>query len=191
MRLLIALVCLVFVAGCTSGKDAVASGTDFEFVSPGGKIDITYDGADRKQIPAISGESLLEDGKEIKLSDYADKVVVLNIWGAWCPPCRVEAPELQKVYDQTRESGVVVLGIDVRDHQRSAPQDFVRNSKITYPSIYDAPARTLLSLKGYPRSVVPSTIILDRAHRVAAIHLRPIEATDLLPTIKRLTEEPR
>jgi thiol-disulfide isomerase/thioredoxin len=191
MKVLIALACLVFVAGCSSGDDAVATGSQFQFVSPGGKLDITYDGADRKPIPDISGEDLLAEGKQIKLSDYAGKVVVLNIWGSWCPPCRVEAPEMQKLYDQTKDSGVMVLGIDVRDNQRSAPQDFVRNNNLTYPSIYDAPARTLLSLKGYPRAAVPSTIVLDRSHRVAAVYLRDLLASDLLPTVQRLTAEPR
>jgi hypothetical protein len=72
-------------------------------------------------------------------------------------------PELQKVYDQTKGSGVQLLGIDVRDEVRSAPADFVRDTGITYPSIYDPPGRSLLALNGYPRSVVPSTIVLDRA----------------------------
>jgi thiol-disulfide isomerase/thioredoxin len=184
MRWLIAL-CLLLVAGCTSGKDAVSSGSDFVFVSPGGKTDIFYNGSDRKNIPDLSGESLLEDGKKIRISDFADKIVILNIWGSWCPPCRVEAPELQKVHN----GGTVVLGIDVHDQQRSAPQDFVRNNGLTYPSIYDPPGKSLLSLNGYPRGTVPSTIVLDRAHRVAAVFLRDLLATDLQPVIERLGAE--
>lgn len=182
----LALVALLLVAGCSSGKDAVSSGTEFVFVSPGGKTDIFYDGPDRKPIPDLSGSSLLDDGKTIRISDYSGKILVLNIWGSWCPPCRVEAAELQKIHD----SGTAVLGIDVRDHQRSAPQDFVRNHNLTYPSIYDPPAKTLLSLKGYPRATVPSTIVLDRQHRVAAVYLRDLLATDLQPLIQRLSAEP-
>lgn len=189
MRWIVGLLVGFLVAGCSTGKDAVSSGSDFQFVSPGGKLEITYDGSDRKSIGDLSGSDLLDETKRIKLSDFPDKVVVLNIWGSWCGPCRVEAPELQKVYDQTRESAVV-LGIDVRDEQRSAPQDFVRNNNLTYPSIYDPPGKSLLALKGYPRAVVPSTIVLDRSHRVAAIYLRALEATDLLPLLNRLTSEP-
>lgn len=190
MRLaMAAAVVLLALAGCSTGDDAVATGTEFQFVSPGGKTEISYEGADRKAIPNLSGESLLEAGKQISLSDYDGKVVVLNIWGAWCAPCRVEAPELQKLYDQTRESGVQVLGIDVRDHQRSAPEDFMRDRKLTYPSIYDPPSRTLLALKGYPRSVVPSTIVLDKRRRVAAVYLRDVLASDLLPLVERLAAE--
>jgi thiol-disulfide isomerase/thioredoxin len=137
----------------------------------------------------LAGESLLEAGKQVRLSDFAGRVVVLNIWGSWCGPCRVEAPELQKLYDQTRDSGVTVLGVDVHDEQRSAPEDFVRDRAISYPSIYDPPARTLLALRGYPRSTVPSTIVFDREHRVAAVFLRDLRAADLLPVVNRLAGE--
>jgi thiol-disulfide isomerase/thioredoxin len=184
MKWLGTLLALILVAGCSSGKDAVATGSDFVFVSPNGQTDIFYNGADRKTIPDLSGQSLLED-KQIKLSDFPGPIV-LNVWGSWCGPCRTEAPELQKVHD----AGTPVLGIDVRDQQRSAPQDFVRSRNLTYPSIYDPPAKTLLSLRGYPRATVPSTIVLDRHHRVAAIYLRDLLATDLLPVIQRLTAEP-
>jgi peroxiredoxin len=191
VRWLVAVVAGLALAGCSTGDDAVASGTEFQFVSPGGQTEIRYEGADRKAIPNLSGESLMEAGRQIALSDYAGKVVVLNVWGAWCAPCRVEAPEMQKLYDATRESGVQVLGIDVRDQQRSAPEDFVRDRKLTYPSIYDKSARTLLALKGYPRSVVPSTIVLDRRHRVAAVYLRDLLASDLQPLVEQLVgEEP-
>jgi thiol-disulfide isomerase/thioredoxin len=151
---------------------------------------ITYEGANRKKLGDLSGESLLEPGKQIKLSDYAGKVVVLNIWGAWCGPCRAETPELQKLNDDGKDTGLQVLGIDVRDDIRSQPEDFVKNQKLTYPSIYDPSARSLLALKGYPRNAVPSTIILDREHKVAAVYLIATLAKDLQPLLKQLTDEP-
>jgi thiol-disulfide isomerase/thioredoxin len=183
------LAAVLLAAGCSTGKDAVSSGSDFQFVSPDGKTEIFYEGADRKSIGELSGDDLLNEGKRISLSDFAGKVVVINIWGSWCGPCRVEAPQLQKAYDQTRDSGVVILGIDV--HEKPSPaQDFVRDNKITYPNIYDQPGKSLLGLKGYPRSVVPSSIILDRSHRVAAVYLHDLLATDLVPLLERLTAEP-
>lgn len=187
-RVLLAALLLV-LAGCSTGTDAVVSGTEFQFVSPGGKQEITYEGDDRQQLPPLSGDSLMEPGTELALSDFVGKVVVLNIWGAWCPPCRVEAPQLQRVYDEREADGVVVLGIDVRDPDRTAPQDFVRDTGLTYPSIYDPPGRSLLALKGYPRSVVPSTIVLDSQHRVAAVFLRDLLAEDLFPVVDRLLAE--
>jgi thiol-disulfide isomerase/thioredoxin len=84
------------------------------------------------------------------------QVVVVNIWGSWCGPCRVEAPELEIVHQQTQASGVRFLGIDVRD-LRSAAEDFVTAHGVTYPSIFDPPGRSLLALQSYPRNVVPAS----------------------------------
>jgi peroxiredoxin len=96
---------------------------------------------------------------------------------------------MEKVYQQTAASGVQVLGLDVRDDSRQAPQDFVRNRGLTYPSIWDPSGRVLLQLSGYPRNIIPSTIVLDKQHRVAAVFLRELLATDLLPTVQRLATE--
>ncbi|ASR33972.1 alkyl hydroperoxide reductase [Prauserella marina] len=181
-------VLLVVVTGCTGGDDAVARGATFTFVSPGGKTDIFYENEERQKVPDISGEDLFDENKQISVSDFAGKVVVINVWGQWCGPCRTEAPELQKVYEQMGEH-VQVLGIDVRDHDRSAPQDFMRNRNLTYPSIYDPPGRSLLQLSGYPRNVVPSTIIVDKDQRVAAVFLRELLASDVLPVVERLAAE--
>ena len=188
MRILF-LVALAFLAGCSTGTDAVATGTDFQFVSPGGKLELFYEGDDRQQIPELSGEDLMNEGQDLKLSSFKDKVVILNIWGEWCPPCRAEAPQLQTIYEEFKDDGLQVLGIDVRDHDRTQPQDFMRDTELTYPSIYDPPARSLLALKGYPRTTVPSTIVLDTEHRVAAIFLRDVHADDLRPLAERLLAE--
>jgi thiol-disulfide isomerase/thioredoxin len=188
-RIALLVAAALLAAGCSTGADAVENGTEFNFVSPGGKTDILYDGADREPGPTIEGESLMEEGKRLKVSDYEGKVVVLNIWGAWCPPCRVEAPQMQKIWDAYQDKGVQVLGIDVRDDDRTFPEDFMRDTKLTYPSIYDPPMRSLLLMKGYPRSAVPSTIVLDKQHRVAAVYLRDLLASDLTPLIDRLLAE--
>ena len=190
-KLAAAMTVALLLAGCSTGNDAVVRGTEFDFVAPGGKVELTYDGADRKKLGELGGESLLEPGKQIKLSDYAGKVVVLNIWGSWCGPCRTEVTELQQLQDEYRDAGVQVLGIDVRDDIRTQPEDFVRDRKLTYPSIYDPSSRSLLALKGYPRNAVPSTIVLDREHKVAAVYLIAILAKDLQPLVKRLADEQR
>ena len=80
--------------------------------------------------------------------------------------------------------------MDVRDEVRSAAEDFLRDRGVTYPSIYDPPGRSLSALRGYPRNVVPSTIVLDRQHRVAAVFLRALLASDLQPVVESIAAEP-
>jgi thiol-disulfide isomerase/thioredoxin len=182
----------LLLTGCSTGDDAVAQGGSFEFVAPGGQTDILYDPPESRGQPGpISGPDLLDPSKTLSLADFEGDVVVINIWGQWCGPCRAEIPELQKVYDQTRAQGVAFLGIDVRDNNRQAAVDFVLDRNVTFPSIYDPSMRTMIAFGGrYPTTVIPSTIVLDRQHRVAAVFLRELLAEDLLPVVERLAGEP-
>ncbi|WP_214364658.1 TlpA family protein disulfide reductase [Pseudonocardia sp. H11422] len=185
------LLAVLVLAGCgTTGKEAVAVGGEFQFVAPGRQTTITYDPPEsRGTLRDLSGESLLDPGETVGLQDYAGRVVVINIWGSWCPPCRAEMSDLQFVQEQTGDSGVSVLGIDVRDN-REAATDFVRDRGLTFESIFDPPGRSLNALSGYPRNTVPSTIVLDRQHRVAAVYLEVIRVGDLIPLVERLAAEP-
>jgi thiol-disulfide isomerase/thioredoxin len=180
------------MVGCSTGDDAVAQGGTFEFVSPGGKTDILYDPPDHRGRPGtIAGPELMDPSHTVSVDDFAGKVVLINVWGQWCGPCRAEASALQHVYDATRASGVAVLGIDVRDNNREAAQDFVKDRKVSFPSIYDPAMRTMIAFGGkYPTSVIPSTLVLDRSHRVAAVFLREVLAEDLQPVVQRIAAEP-
>jgi thiol-disulfide isomerase/thioredoxin len=182
---------VVALAGCSTGTDAVAQGGTFEFVAPGGKTDIFYDPPQNRGRPgALAGPDLMDPAKTISLDDFEGKVVVINIWGQWCGPCRTEITQLQNVYDKTRRVGVEFLGIDVRDNNRDAARDFIVDRKITFPSIYDPPMRTMIAFGGkYPTTVIPSTVVLDREHRVAAVFLRELLAEDLQPVVQRLATE--
>ncbi|MFZ0834066.1 MAG: TlpA disulfide reductase family protein [Mycobacterium sp.] len=181
----------VALAGCSTGDDAVAQGGTFEFIAPGGQTDIFYDPPESRRQPGqLAGPSLMDPAKTLSLDDFRGQVVVVNIWGQWCGPCRAEVPELQQVYDATQPDGVAFLGIDVRDNNRDAARDFVIDRKVTYPSIYDPAMRTMLAFGGkFPTTVIPSTLVLDRQHRVAAVFLRELLAEDLLPVVQRLAAE--
>lgn len=169
---------------------AVGGGGTFEFHSPGGETEIIYPPEQRKSLPDLSGEDLMEPGTSHSLSDFQDQIVVLNAWGQWCAPCRAEVDDLQAVHEQLQGSGTgTVLGINVRDYQRQAAQDFVADNGVTYPSIYDPPFRSAIALGGVPSSVIPTTVVLDRQHRPAAVFLREITAEDILEITRDLEKE--
>lgn len=190
VSLLVAGLCLVAAAGCSTGSDAVATGGTFEFVSPGGQTDIYYNPPDsRGTIGNLSGPEVLSD-ETVSVDDFPGQVVVLNLWGQWCGPCRAEVPALEQVYERTKDLGVAFLGINVRDFNRDEARDFVTDNKVGYPSIYDPSMRSLLALGGnFPTTVIPTTLVLDRDHRVAAIFLRALLAEDLLPVVQRIAAE--
>jgi thiol-disulfide isomerase/thioredoxin len=181
----------VALTGCSTGRDAVAQGGTFEFVAPGGKTDIFYDPPESRGRPGkVAGPDLIDPGRTLSLDDFAGNVVVVNVWGQWCGPCRAEVAQLQQVYDATHGQGVAFLGIDVRDNNRYAARDFVIDHNVGYPSIYDPPMRTMIAFGGrYPTTVIPSTVVLDRGHRVAAVFLRELLAADLRPVVARLAAE--
>ncbi|MFH5227586.1 TlpA disulfide reductase family protein [Antrihabitans spumae] len=189
--LVVLLAAMVAGTGCASGTDAVASGGSFDFVAPGGQIDILYDPPQaRGAVGALSGPDLMDASKIVSLSDYTGQVVVINLWGQWCAPCRSEADDLERAYEATKHLGVQFLGINVRDRQKDKAQDFVRDHRVSYPSIYDPPMRTLIALGGnFPTSVIPSTLVLDRQHRVAAVFMRALLTEDLQPVIERVAAE--
>jgi thiol-disulfide isomerase/thioredoxin len=162
------------LAGCSS--DIGSSGNQ-GYVAGKGLI-TTVKAADRKSPARVSGTTL--DGRRVDLADHLGKVVVVNVWGSWCSPCRAEAAMLAAASRELAARGVVFVGIDSRDPSRAAARAFVRRFDVPYPSIYDQGGRTLLAFRGtlLPSSV-PSTVILDRRGRVAGSVLGGITRTTL------------
>lgn len=165
-------------------------GDAYSFHSPGGQVEIFYEPDERAQLQGFSGESLMEPGTQISLSDFDGQVVVLNVWGQWCAPCRAEVDDLSEVQDQLDQRGQgTVLGINVRDFNPEVSRDFVTDNGVTYPSIYDPPFKTAASLGGIPTSVIPTTIVLDKQHRPAAVFLREVTAKDIMDVVDKLAAD--
>ena len=144
-------------ANGTNGKDYVAG--------DGVVIEIPPD--ERGEPVELSGETLT--GDQVDLADRRGSVVVVNVWWAGCPPCRKEAPLLVDASDELPGGGTV-LGINIRDSSKDTALAFERGFGVTYPSIYDPGSKLLLNFPPpfNPRDM-PSTVVLDRQGRVAAL----------------------
>jgi thiol-disulfide isomerase/thioredoxin len=170
-------------AGC-SGSGATDQGAgDTGYVSGGGTV-TTIPPSDRKPAPALAGETL--DGERIALSDFAGKVVVLNVWGSWCPPCRKEAPDLVEAANSLASKDVVFLGINTRDATPDPAKAFVRRFDVPYPSVFDPDGQQLLGFREtLPPKAIPSTLVIDTEGRVAARVLGAVSRT----TVEQLALE--
>jgi len=96
----------------------------------------------------------------VRLSDLRGRVVVLNIWASWCPPCRAEMPALQVLHEQRAGQGVVVLGINstVQDSEQAA-RDFAAEYGLTFPIALDRDGE---ATRLYQVRALPSTFFIDR-----------------------------
>ena len=182
------------LAGCAQDSDnaqnAVATGGNFEFITPGGEKVINYEESERKPLRTFSGEDVRDRDKTISLEDYEGEIVVLNSWGQWCAPCRAEADDLEEIHTELQKRNLgTVLGINVRDYNPQVSNDFLEDNGLKYPSIYDPPFKTAAALGGVPTSVVPTTIVLDKQHRPATVFLRSITAQDVMDVVDKLEKE--
>lgn len=173
----VALVALV-LAGCSTPT----TGTD-GFVTGDGSITVIA-AAERRPAPVIAGETL--DGGQWSSETVAGKVIVYNVWGSWCGPCRAEAPVLQSIAERTADRAVLI-GLNTRDMDRAAPQAFVRATGVTFPSIFDPDGGLLLEFAGQlPPSAIPSTLLVDPQGRIAARVIGVTTETTMLGLIDDL-----
>lgn len=175
------------LAGCTTGSDAVdvSNGGEFRFVAgtPDGEV---IDEGDRASAPEFTG--VLLDGSDFDSSSLSGDIVVINFWGSWCPPCRLETPEFQQVYDEVSADDVSFLGVNVKDDRQLA-QAFLDDKGITFPSVFDPRGEIALAFRDYPANAIPSTIIVDRDGRVAAVYVSVVAAEELRRVLDTLVAQ--
>lgn len=102
------------------------------------------------------------DGKTVTLADYEGKVVFLNFWATWCPPCRQEIPDFMKAYDNLKNDGLVILGVAVSDKENSV-KDYVEKNKMNYPIAMG----DMKIVQDYePGNAIPTTIVIGRDGKI-------------------------
>ncbi|MFO1217995.1 MAG: TlpA disulfide reductase family protein [Burkholderiaceae bacterium] len=106
------------------------------------------------------------DGKNLRLGEQRGQVVLVNFWATWCGPCRQEMPHLNKLYDKYKNSGFVLLGVNVDEDTRNAVA-VADKLGVRFPVLADADKRVS---KQYDLSAMPSTVLIDRDGRVRHVH---------------------
>jgi thiol-disulfide isomerase/thioredoxin len=189
-RILLGLVLATALLGgaCSGGTDAVdqTAGGQYRYVgaTPKGKTI-----AEVKRKPAGRATGTLLGGGGWTLRSLNGQVVVLNYWATWCAPCRIETPNLQRVYTAWKPKGVTFVGIDVKEADRSPVQAFVKDNAVTYPIVFDEGAKTALQIGHLPLQGLPNTVVIDKQGRVAAVYVGNVLPADLEPVLASLTAE--
>ena len=173
-RALFAVLAVLVLPGCSTGPDQVqvADGGEFRFVAatPAGEI-IPED--QRATAPEFGGTLL--DGDAFESSALSGDVAVINFWGSWCAPCRVETPAFSEVSEEYAGEGVQFLGINVKETDQQFADAFVADNGIVFPSLFDPRGEVALAFRDYPANAVPSTIVLDPQYRVAAVYTGEVQ----------------
>lgn len=131
---LILLAGLVLMAGCSAAQEATL-----------------------KKAPDFSLQDV--NGKTVRLSDYSGKVIILNFFATWCPPCREEIPDFIELVNTTDKERFVIIGISVEKGDEGTVRKFVAAKKVNYPVLVDD---GLVSKTYGSISSIPTTFIIDR-----------------------------
>lgn len=182
-----AVVTALLLSACTSGGTSGGSGNTGFVMGKDGIATVKQ--AERDTAPELSGPTV--DGKQLDVSSYDGKVVVLNVWGSWCSPCRAEAPGFERVYKDLKADGVQFVGINTRDTSTKNALAFEKQQGVTYPSLYDPTGKLMLRFeKGTLNpQAIPSTLVLDRQGKIAARSLAPLSEEKLRKMIAPVLAE--
>ena len=167
LSLVAGLVAVVgLLVGCSGGGSAAQATAETRYVSGGGTV-TTVPPEQRRPAPPLRGRTLT--GDVLDLTSYRGRVVVLNVWGSWCPPCRKEAPDLVRAAEALAAKNVAFVGLNTRDLDPEPARAFVRTFEVPYPSVYDPNGEQLLGFREtLPANAIPSTLVIDAQGRVAA-----------------------
>jgi thiol-disulfide isomerase/thioredoxin len=184
----LALAVALGVSACSEGTDSISAqakqGSGKGYVAGDGTIEQLAVGQRTTDI-AVSGTTL--DGAALDTTRWRGKVVVVNTWGSWCPPCNAEAPDLQRTWESFKGKGVEFLGVDLRDSPETGLA-FQRRFGLTYPSLRWDGGSVLLQMKG-KATATPTTLVLDRSGRLAGRISGRADASTLRGLIENVLAE--
>ena len=117
--------------------------------------------------PAPSFALTLFDGTNFRLQDLRGKVVFLNFWASWCPPCRAEAKDLEATWQRFKDQDIVFVGVNIQDKESNA-KEFINEFGITFPNARDVTGRVAVD---YGVWGIPETFFIDTEGRITYKHV--------------------
>lgn len=131
------------------------------------------------------------NGGTVRLSDYRGKIVLVNFWGTWCEPCKEETPALQAAYQQLRDQGLMIIGVDLRKQERPGPagdadvRAFAERFGVTYPVALDVDGETARAYQVLP---LPTSYIVDQTGTIRFVRVGIIKAEEIEALFTRLRQ---
>jgi peroxiredoxin len=137
--------------------------------------------------PAPQFTLAARSGANVSLAQYKGQVVMINFWASWCGPCRQEMPLLDSIYKQYHRMGFTLIGVNVEPDSNAANQ-WLKETPVSFPILYDKESQVS---KLYDVAGMPSTVIIDRAGKVRALHrgYKPGDENGYLDSIRTLVRE--
>jgi peroxiredoxin len=125
-------------------------------------------------------------GKKVSLSSFKGKVVFLNFWATWCPPCRAEMPSMERLYQKLKDKGLVILAVDLQEDAKSV-RKFVSEHKLTFPVLLDSDGKVGGT---YGARSIPTSYIVGRNGNVlgGTIGGREWDTPEMISFFTRLLE---
>jgi peroxiredoxin len=125
-------------------------------------------------------------GNDVSLSACKGKVIFLNFWATWCPPCRREIPGFVEAYNEYKDKGMAIIGISLDETGRDSVLKFAESFKINYPVVMG----TAKIVRDYqPGHFIPATIVIDKNGKIRDKHVGYMDKATLKSYFLKLTEE--
>jgi len=141
--------------------------------------------------PVKAKDFTLEDlkGSAVSLRDFEGKVIFLNFWATWCPPCRIEMPDMEKLWQKFKDEDFVILAVDLRE-RKDKVSSFVKENGYTFPVLLDSGGEVANT---YGITAIPTTYLLDPRGRIVgkALGARHWVSDDAFKLIEHLLPKPR
>ena len=179
------LLVISLLTGCSSNSTK-AGPNELGFVSLDGTA-VLHNADQRNAAGTLTFPGIVPTS-DWSLSAVQGKVVLLNVWGPWCAPCRKEFPELETLSTTFASDGLEVIGVATRTTATSV-EAFVASQRITFRQVADFDSLIISNLRGVPSSTVPSSILIDRQGRIAGWVLGAADPALLKSMLKSLLEE--